>query len=198
MDLKRFDRYRPQAKSEGPLRILWNHRWEYDKRPKRFFDVLYQLAAEDVPFELIVLGESFRQKPTEFITARQKLAERILHFGFVEDEADYARYLWLADVNVSCAIQDFFGGSTVEAMYCDCYPLLPNRLTYPTFVPGGLHGDHLYDDRDGLFQRLRALCLAPEQARSRSLGATVAQYDWAEMGSRYDGAFERVIESAAR
>ena len=63
LDLRRLDRYRPEppkATTAPPL-ILWNHRWEYDKGPEEFFAALYRLQDEDVPFEVAILGESYRK-----------------------------------------------------------------------------------------------------------------------------------------
>ena len=43
LDLAELDAHRPEerrerpAATQGPRRILWNHRWEFDKAPERFF-----------------------------------------------------------------------------------------------------------------------------------------------------------------
>jgi glycosyltransferase involved in cell wall biosynthesis len=190
--LKRFDPYRPAARDPGPLRILWNHRWEYDKRPAAFFKALYALQEQDVPFEIIVLGESFRQKPEEFIEAKKRLAAHIRHFGYVEQPDKYARLLWLADVQVSCAIQDFFGASTCEAMYCGCLPFLPNRLNYPALIPAELHDMCIYQDEQGLVERLRRVCFNTAALDRYSLHEVAARYDWESMIVRYDSALESI------
>jgi glycosyltransferase involved in cell wall biosynthesis len=41
LDLTRHDRYRPAEPRSGRPLILWNHRWEYDKNPKEFFNAVY-------------------------------------------------------------------------------------------------------------------------------------------------------------
>lgn len=47
----------PAGAPEGPLHILWNHRWEHDKQPDVFFAILFELQDNDVPF-LVSVGES--------------------------------------------------------------------------------------------------------------------------------------------
>ncbi len=194
LDLRRFDAHRPQAAREGPLRILWNHRWEYDKQPEVFFGALETLQKEGIAFEVIVLGESFQRRPAEFLRAQEQLAERLLHFGYADDFAIYAHLLWEADVSVSCAIQDFFGASTVEAIYCGCLPLLPDRLNYPALIPQEYRAFCLYADPDELIRRLRWVCEYPERARAVSLRGHVARFDWYSAVADYDRRFQAIIE----
>jgi len=40
----------------APLKILWNARWEHDKNPEQFFEVLFSLDEAGLPFRLAVLG----------------------------------------------------------------------------------------------------------------------------------------------
>jgi glycosyltransferase involved in cell wall biosynthesis len=193
LDLRQFDPYRPATREPGPLRVLWNHRWEFDKRPAAFFEALYALQEQSVPFEVIVLGESFRRKPVEFIEAQTRLASHIRHFGYVEGPDIYARLLWLADVQVSCAIQDFFGASTCEAMYCGCLPFLPNRLNYPSLIPPEFHDVCIYQDQHDLVERLRWACSNVEALDRYSLHEVAARFDWESMIGRYDRALENVV-----
>ena len=167
--------------------MLWNHRWEYDKDPATFFRAVYALAGEGLDFRLILLGESFRNQPAEFLEARERLGERILHFGYAEDLAQYARLLWLGDVVVSTAIHEFFGAAVVEACYCNCFPILPARLSYPELLPAESHDACLYGDFDGLLGRLRRAIVDVAETRARSLRAHVARYDWQRMAPLYDG-----------
>lgn len=190
MNLKRLDRVKPEVRRDGPLRILWNHRWEYDKQPEVFFEALYALQAAAVPFQVIVTGESFRQRPDEFLEARSRLAEHILFFGYAENFETYARLLWDADVQVSCAIQDFFGGSTCEAIYGDCYPILPDRLNYRTFIPADQRERHLYHEFGGLVGRLRWAAENLRTVRETSLREAVSGFDWSQLIGRYDETLE--------
>ena len=174
-NLKRYDEYARKQENkktrrgvEPPL-ILWNQRWEFDKDPATMLAALYALADEGTPFRVALAGENFRVQPVEFTEARERLGPRLIHFGFVESEAAYARLLWDADVVLSTAVHEFFGVSVVEAIYCGAAPVLPSRLSYPELIPPELHAACLYDDFAGLLASLEA-CLA----RRRAIAGTSA------------------------
>jgi len=184
LDLARFDAHRSTLTGR-PL-ILWNHRWEYDKAPETFFRAMYALVKEGLDFGLLLLGQSFRNRPDEFIEARERLPERIVHFGYAADAAAYSRLLWQADVVVSTALHDFFGAAIVEACYCGCFPILPRDLAYPELIPAAHHEACLYDGFDGLVARLRYAITHVQDARAFSLQAQMARFDWENMAPRYD------------
>jgi len=96
LNLRRFDACRPATgnpeRQRKPL-VLWNHRWEYDKNPAEFFEALVALAEAGLEFEVAVLGQNFRNRPAEFEQARQRLGNRIVHFGYVKTFAEYAAWL---------------------------------------------------------------------------------------------------------
>ena len=173
LDLRRFDEYRPEERQDPtkPPLILWNHRWEYDKNPEEFFQALFQLQDEGLAFEVAVLGESFRTCPPVFTEARQRLGQRIVQFGYAKDFADYARWLWRADILPVHSNHDFFGASVVQAIYCHCTPLLPRRLAYPEHIPTPMREQFLYEDFDDLLERLRELI---EETRPGGAGAARA------------------------
>jgi len=180
----------------GPPIVLWNQRWEYDKDPETFFEALYRLADEGLDFRVILAGENFRNVPEEFEAARERLGPRILHYGYEPDSAAYSRLLWRADIVVSTAIHEFFGVATLEAIYCDCYPILPRRLSYLELLPREAHVRHLYSDFEGLLRRLRWAIAHPEALRQHSLRRHVARFDWRRMITAYDTFFEEVLGSA--
>jgi glycosyltransferase involved in cell wall biosynthesis len=170
-----------------PRTILWNGRWEYDKRPEAFFAALEGLEARNVPFELIIAGEHIDPNAAAFRAARERWGERSLHWGFAPTRAEYARLLRSADVVTSSAIQEFFGIGVVEAMYCGCAPVLPRRLNYPDLLPPSLHGRCLYEDEAGYVDLLaQALAEPGERQTWRSLAAP---YDWSVLAPEYDKIF---------
>lgn len=177
---------------EGPALILWNHRWEYDKGPEDFFSVLFDLADEGLPFRVAVAGETFRQAPIIFDVARRRLAEHIEHFGYLKSRGAYARLLHRADIAVSTALHEFFGIAAVEAMYCGCFPLWPNRLTYPELLPEEIQPDHLYSDLDDLAARLRHAITHIAETRQVDLRDIAARFDWRARIAAYDDALEAV------
>lgn len=176
----------PAPPRVGPPLLLWNHRWEYDKNPEEFFRALFRLEELGVEFELAVLGESFRNVPPIFAEARQRLARRIVHWGFVENFADYALWLRRADILPVTSLHDFFGASVVQAVYCDTWPLLPKRLAYPEHLPISRHEEFFYHDSEELVRRLMELCRDLETIRRTPTRSLVAHYDWAMLAPVYD------------
>ena len=185
LDLGVFDAFAGVRKPSVPV-LLWNHRWEYDKNPKDFFEALYTLQGDNIDFKLIVMGENFSQQPDEFEEARVRLADKLLHFGYAESFEEYAQWLQRADIIPVTSYQDFFGGSIVQAMYCGVIPLLPNRLAYPQHIPNNLHDKLLYSDNSELVPKLKALIAESSQMDRDVLKAHVAGYDWSRMAVEYD------------
>ena len=199
-DLRRFDAHRERALREavegrwgdparGPL-LLWNQRWEYDKAPERFFAALALLKEEGVPFRLAMAGPDEGERTCAFPGARDELADRIVHWGRVPGDADYAALLWAADVVACAAIQESFGIGVVEAVYCGCRPVLPRGLSHPEVIPAAAHEDVLY--REGELVPALARALAQPRAWSENWQRTwVARFDWACLGGRYDEEIRR-------
>ena len=188
LDLKKFDKYHSEfekSADQSPL-ILWNHRWEYDKNPQEFFQALYTLQDQGVNFELAVLGESYRRVPEIFSAAKKRLADRIVHWGYVENFSEYAAWLWRADILPVTSIHDFFGISVVQAIYCNCFPLLPRRLAYPEHITTDYSKRCFYTDYADLVARLKETCLNVRTLRQEKLQTMVEHYDWGEMATVYD------------
>ena len=203
LDLARFDAHRVEREAGRPALILWNHRWEYDKNPDGFFRALFQLEDEGLDFEVAVLGEAYAETPPVFDEARSRLSGRIVRIGYAEDFSDYASWLWRADILPVTSIQDFFGASVVQALYCDCCPVLPRRLAYPEHLnvgkdvgvpsPTDAAGEQFfYEGFDGLVAMLRKRILNIEQTRKIRTQAFVRRYDWSVMAPRYDDFLEKL------
>lgn len=192
MDLQKFDAYQTShLDADAPALLLWNHRWEYDKNPDDFFKALNILQSEGLDFEVIILGEKFKKTPKIFEQAQQLLGKRIRHMGYVPDFSEYARWLWQADILPVTAHQDFFGGSVVEAIYCQTTPLLPYRLAYPEHLPKTVHSTYFYTDFQDFVQKLRYAIQRVKQLRQQKsrLQSYVARYDWRQLVGGYDGVF---------
>ena len=191
MDLSKFDKFRVAKNNDVPT-ILWNHRWEYDKNPTEFFEILYELSELHFNFELIVLGENYAETPPIFAEAKEKLAKHIIHFGYAPDFETYARLLWQADILPVTSQQDFFGGSIVEAIYCGAYPLLPRRLAYPEHVPNEYQAQHLYDNRVQLTEILKKYINDFQLKKLNSVKFYVEKYDWNECINEYNILLEKL------
>lgn len=172
---------------EGPV-ILWNHRWEFDKAPERFFEVLARLDESGHRFRLALIGENAQVEPRPFLMARERYGPRVVRFGWVPDRDDYARLLGRADVVVSTARQENFGVSVVEAVACGAWPLLPARLSYPEILPREWHETCLYRDPDELADRLGALLRdgLPARDRRAAVSRAMDRYDWTALIGTYD------------
>ncbi|MDQ7037413.1 MAG: DUF3524 domain-containing protein [Anaerolineae bacterium] len=185
LDLRRFDAHFVNKDSHSSPLIVWNHRWEADKNPTAFFDALYTLADEGYDFRLALFGENFRQHPLEFEAAKARFGTKIIQYGYAESWADYARTLWQADYIVSTAYQDFFGIAVSEGIYCDCVPILANRLNYPFLIPDSYHRECLF--RDGALKGLLEQHLnGTIKVDTTPLKQNIARYDWAMMIGEYD------------
>jgi glycosyltransferase involved in cell wall biosynthesis len=184
------------APDEPPL-ILWNQRWEYDKRPDRFFSLLYRLGKAGADFRLAVAGENLRQAPTEFEEARARLGAHVVHWGYVADRDAYEALLNQTALVVSTADHEFFGISMLEAVAAGAFALLPNRLSYPELAPAELHDALLYRTQEELFIRARAFLHAPHRVadeRAAFQAHVRTTYGWPAVAARMD----ELIDQMAR
>ncbi len=197
IDLAALNRCRPATRSAKtrPL-LLWNHRWEYDKDPEAFFALLFGLIERGTEFDVALLGERFRQEPAYFAAARSRLGARIVAYGRAESFAEYGHWLWRADIAPVTARQDFFGGSTVEAIHCGCWPLLPARLAYPEHIDIEAHPECYYSSLEEGIDKLDALIRSEAWREPCPLAKAVARYDWATCGPLYDRRLAAAANSA--
>jgi glycosyltransferase involved in cell wall biosynthesis len=197
VDLDSVDAVRAAARPrDGPLRILWNHRWEFDKGPEAFFDVMRRLDAEGADFGLAVAGKSFRACPEVFERMRVELARHLRAFGYIESRGEYLRLLCESDVVVSTAIHEFFGIAVVEAVYAGCAPLLPNRLSYPELLPPECHSAHLYATERELLERLRRWIERPDDVRAVNLRRHMERFSWRRVAPQLDDLLEELKGAA--
>lgn len=192
LDLHALDKFKPAApmKHARPL-ILWNHRWEYDKNPNDFFQVLFKLRERGENFDVVILGENFSQKPAIFEEAKSRLGDTVLHYGYVDSFESYAQWLWRADILPVTSNHDFFGASVAEAVYCGCHPLLPRRLTYPELLPGRAFDGCFYTNIDELERKLSS-ALKKRYHNSSEAALAMARFNWRAMAPVYDAAFEKL------
>ncbi len=116
---------------QGPMRILWAARWEYDKNPELLFRALRVLKEKEIKFRFSVIGEQFQRMPDVFHSARKEFAGFIDRWGYQHSRHDYESALLDADVFVSTADHEFFGITVLEAAAAGAFPLVPEKLAYP-------------------------------------------------------------------
>lgn len=195
MDLQPLNIPTPQSSNgHKPPIFLWNHRWEYDKNPREFFHILFQLQEQGLDFQLVVLGEQFKKTPPIFEEAKVRLASKILHWGYAEDRQRYVQYLYQSDILMVSSLHDFFGAAVVEAIACGVYPLLPDRLAYPEHIPAEFYAQHIYQDSEDLMEKLRQLLTGNLDLQADPLlSSWVSQYDWRKLAPHYDEIFEKCL-----
>lgn len=174
--------------------ILWNHRWEFDKRPEWFVAALDALAAEGLDYRVRLLGEE-RQREEVFGPLRDRLGARILDFGYRPARADYQAALAASDIVVSCAAQEYFGISVAEAVHAGCHAVLPRGQVYPSLYGGRCPGEHFYDGPDGLTGLLRRV-LTGEAAHGCTLPARCDEFCWSRLAPRFDDLLESVAKGS--
>lgn len=119
----------------GALRVIWNHRWEYDKAPDRLLNALRLLRQRRVEIRLALIGQQFRQVPQAIEQIQTEFRDWLWVDGPVAGDQAYRQVLAQGDVAVSTALHDFQGLAVLEAMAAGCLACVPDRLAYPEFVP---------------------------------------------------------------
>lgn len=178
----------------APL-VLWNQRWDHDKRPEEVFGALVSLHEEGVAFRLAIAGANSRVDPQEFDRVQESLGDLVVHVGHLP-RPEYEALLLRSDVVVSAAIQEFFGIAVVEAIAAGLVPLLPDRLSYPELVSSRYQSAVLYPE-GALEDRLRAVLTGLTRAQDRVAGLRrdMYRFDWQHLAPEYDAAAAATVES---
>jgi len=195
LDLNRFDQFKQdtlQNVNNKPV-FLWNHRWDHDKKPIAFIDLFNKIHDLKYDFELIIAGEEHKNGKEAFLGLKERLGKKVIHFGYAESFEDYARLLCKADFLPVTSLQDFFGISIAEAMYCKCTPILPERLSYRELFD---HGSFFYKDDNELFQiTTEQINVWPEKS-SNTESDFLTDLDWHIMGKQYDHIFKSLVNES--
>lgn len=113
------------------VRILWNARWENDKRPDRFLALLKYLESYGCIPEISIVGT--RGAAVSEIQSQHR--ERIRVHRHYSDRRAYEEALRGSGVVVSTADHEFFGIGVLEAVLTGSIPVLPDSLAYPETLP---------------------------------------------------------------
>jgi glycosyltransferase involved in cell wall biosynthesis len=184
LDFSDIDSCWAERRPGRPTVLVWNHRWEHDKGPEFFFETLFDLATQGVPFGLIVLGQSFRNQPSVFAQAAGRLAERIVHFGYAQDRQEYCRLLCQGDIVVSTATHEFYGMAVLEAVRAGCRPVVPDRLSYKEIFASGFRYD------DGAFAEKLGTALEMGRLAKEEAHTLTRRFSWPELAGSYRHWFE--------
>ena len=164
-------------KKNKPLKILWNHRWEYDKDPQTFFETMFRLKEAGIPFQLVVLGEEKSTSPEIFKIAKEKLKDEIISFGYAEDYEEYKKLVASCDILPVTSKHEFFGISVLEAASAGVIPMLPKRLSYPEIFPPEKFGKLFYEE-GGLFDSVVCFLKDPDLSLRDEISGRAQLFDW--------------------
>ena len=167
-DLPDLDARAEAPRGEG-LTIAWASRWEFDKRPDLFYQLLCALDEAGLVFRLVLLGPGGQQNSEDYQQIVAVFGDRVdFAAGKKSSREAYVDWLCRADVLVSTAEHEFFGIAACEGAWCGAVPLLPKRLAYPEIFPTEVLYDNLQDavhklialQDDAVRNRLRGRCRA--------------------------------------
>lgn len=149
----------PPGKKRDRRLIVWNHRWEYDKRPELFAEAVDRLVESGIDFRLALLGKRPRNTPAALDRIRERAAGRIVADGLLPKE-EYRHLLGRAGVVVSTAAHEFQGLAMLEAVNGGAIPVVPDALCYPEQYPSDFR--YPSGDIEQLVMRLEALFSSQE------------------------------------
>ena len=130
---------------DRPKRILWNHRWEYDKNPEEFFRLVSPILERNSTYELSLIGENNRDDEGYFREFKNQYSGQITAFGYIEQRNSYWQELVQCRVLPVTSNHDFLGLSILEATSVGVIPMLPKRMVYPELIPDTLKSKLLYE-----------------------------------------------------
>ena len=127
------------------LTLGWVSRWEHDKCPNQFAELLDLLTDIELDFEIILLGQRPRAEVSALQQIRNTHGARIVHDGFAENRDHYWTLLGNMDIVISTAAHEFFGIAICEAIWAGAVPVVPDRLSYQELVPSACRYQSLAD-----------------------------------------------------
>ena len=172
--------------------ILWNHRWAWDKGTEAFMQLVDDILERHIPAEFVVLGQAFERQPEGWVELKEKMGDRCLHWGFVEDKREYVRWLWRSHIAPIHPHQEYFGLSVVEAMRCEVLPWVPPLHAYPETTP--VH--HPFLPQETWIEALENQSWKSWPVDSAEYRIKAMSFGWETRGPLLVDALERVANSS--
>lgn len=163
--------------------IVWNHRWEWDKQPKRFLTALSEISRAGFDFRLAMMG-SGGGRSIEFDEFRDHLADHLVHWGHASVD-DYDYWMSKAGIGVSTSLHDFQGLSMLELAQAGATVVVPNRVAYPECLPGAAFypGSELDERQD--IDDLKAVLMALLQGEVAQRPLIDTLPEWTQLRTEY-------------
>ena len=182
--------------TERALKVAWNHRWEYDKRPEQLVQIIKLAKQQDLNCQFFIFGQSFREIPEDFVQLQERFPKYVAHMGHLAESEAYYRALSACDIVLSTAAHDFQGLSILEGMRCGCVPVVPDRLAYREYVPEDYrYQSNLQDQATEARAVVAMLTQRLLELRSGALGnpPAVPQTDRSALKLRYEELCRRLL-----
>lgn len=156
-----------ERKLNAPPVLLWNHRWDHDKGPDRFYNLLQNLEAHGHDFQLILTGPQSPASQPELLQIKRAFGHKIIHMGYAESKEAYRSLLRRSDFIIHDPRQEYFGISVLEAMSEGVIPILRRGHAYDAWIHPDLSFEHL-EESIQIFQKFSDL----EKWRSWSIATS--------------------------
>ena len=155
-----------------------------------------KIKDKKIDFNLIVLGESFGNSPKIFEQAKIEFGKHIIKWGYQKSINDYINCLFLSDIIPVTSNHDFFGISVMEAVFCNVWPLLPDRLSYRELFKNEGHIENIYTNDNQLITKIEVAIKNVHHIRNQSLKKVAQKYDWERLAKVYDTEFETITQKS--
>lgn len=191
--------------ASGPVHLVWAARWEHDKNPAGFLQILQELKRSGLDFRVSVIGQTFRRQPPEFEQIRLEFRDQIEHWGYQPDRESFWKVLFDSDIFISTAVHEFYGLAVMEGLAAGLIAILPNRLAYPEI---GRRLDktqaevRLYNSTDECVNQIKGIAerlteIRAQRARRLTV-SSIIETGWPQRGPQMDRALQQAITQTTK
>lgn len=157
---------------QRPTRVAFAARWDPEKQPKFFMEVIRRTRVLDptIEFELLSGNDTLKSSAPELVQLALKLAQDFpktfaIHTGLTKNEY-YAR-LANSRVLFNCALQDWVSNTVSEADTFGCQTLYPAYRSFPEVFGNDMRHMYLPWSVDDAVDKLIKLVRANQQLVGR-------------------------------
>lgn len=159
--------------------IVFSHRFDIEKRPNIFMDLMEKLWQERKDFKVVITTsrEKFRSNSQKLI---KQLKSSKFPYEIKENlsKAQYYQELSRAKVFVSTTIEENFGYCLLEAIIFGCAPIVKNNYAHPEILENDKR--FLYEDKNQALEMISKMLDNPISCR--------------KYADKYDKSLERMIK----
>ena len=80
----------------------------------------------------------------------------------------------------------------MEAVFCDVWPILPDRLSYVELFKNKGYAKNIYTSDFELIEKIENAIKNIHQIRNESLKEVAKEYDWRRLAKIYDSELEKI------